>query len=498
MILQGFIPICRWLSVSILIFFVLIHSGKCQDKTDFQDFDLQIFRSGTPYPIVQKRAISELAMKNAIQTELELFFNNGFPFAKALFDTLKGTNRTQVFVKIDPGPEIVNGPIVLESDTSFNPNMLARFLRFRVGQNFSLEKFNRIPVFVSQLQMAKSTRLPRLEWFGEKAVLHLYLEKRKNNSLSGILGILPQFGNSKPIVTGNIDASLQNLFGWGLALDLKWNRFAPSSQIAQVKILHEALGFNGLGLEAFADLFRQDSLLNRQRFELRLITSPKGVWKYKLGIQSLSASSNFGFGSSNFQKINSQSLTFSAAYDLVPQEEINLKSTYFSSVLRPTLKSFFSNQNESKIPQLDAQVQFSWPFPISSNRFAIQTSGQFAGVWSETILVPDQFQVGGIMNLRGFNENAFFSTQHALLTFQPRYLIDKNTLFNVFGQAMALNSTLFSKEVDNLKWLFSAGFGLELDLGFNRINLSLANGFSKDVPFDIQTSKIHFGYVARF
>ena len=38
----------------------------------------------------------------------------------------------------------------------------------------------------------------------------------------------------------------------------------------------------------------------------------------------------------------------------------------------------------------------------------------------------------------------------------------------------------------------------EIEAGNNLIRISLANGFSKSLPFDYQTTKIHFGYVARF
>jgi|GEM_PF-2813717 len=498
MILAGFHSIYRWVPLAILLFFIFCCGGYSQNGQDFKVFDLKIkrLRSSDPYRL--RLGISEGEVKLVIEKELKKYFNSGFPFAQANFDTLTVGSRTEVCLTIDLGPPMINGPIILEADTSFNVKMLSRFLRFKAGQSFSLEKFSRIPVLANQLPMAKSVRPPTLEWFGEKAVLHVYLEKRRNNSFTGILGILPQPENSTPIVTGNIDASLQNLFGRGLALDLKWNRFAPSSQTAQVKILYEALGYNGLGIEAQADLIRQDSLLNRQRFEFRIITSPSGIWKYKAGIQSVSASSNFGSNNSVFQKINTQSLTFSVVYEIASSRQIELKSRYFYAVFRPTLKSFFTKDGEQKIPQADAQIQFAWPIPLSFNRFALQTSGQFSGVWSESILVPDQFQAGGIKSIRGFNENSFFTTQYALVTIQPRFLIDKNTLFNIFGQAMAFNPALNSSLITNPNLAFSMGLGLELDLGANQIQLSLANGFSKNAPFDLQTSKIHFGYVARF
>lgn len=279
---------------------------------------------------------------------------------------------------------------------------------------------------------------------------------------------------------------------------MKWNRFAPSSQTAQVKILQEAIGFYGLGLEAMFDLFRQDSLLNRQRFEFRLITSPSGVWKYKIGFQTVSSSSNFGPTRASFQKINTQSLTFSADYEPSPFSGISLEHQKFGASFRPSLKQFESNEQKKEIPQLEAQVNFFWPIPLKAQRFAIQTFTVLAGVWSDKILIPDQFRVGGNQTIRGFNENQFFTSQHGIFTIQPRYLLDKALLINIFGQAMAYNPEPNIAKPSEFVWVYSFGTGIELEVNKNLVQISLANGFSKGVPLDFQTSKIHFGYVARF
>lgn len=198
MILTGFHSIYKstqW-GITCLILFSLPVFG--QNNTDFQYFDLKIRQIQSPNPYIIKSHISETKTRNLLSRELNRFLNNGFPFCLIQVDTLNSGAVTSLIATINPGPAVENGPIILESDSGLSTKMLARWLRFKRGQPFSLEKFNRINILLRQLPMAEAIRPPALEWFGEKAVLHLNLEKRRINTFSGILGILPKLMGQNP------------------------------------------------------------------------------------------------------------------------------------------------------------------------------------------------------------------------------------------------------------------------------------------------------------
>lgn len=498
MILSGFPSIYRF-GISMIVFGLGISIQVFpQNERLESNWSVRFFQIGAESVQWQKQGISEREFLKNLQYWNRQYYNGGFPFAISRIDTLKEGDKVKVVVSTDPGPAIFNGSIVQEVDTVFNPKMLARWFRFREGQPFSLGKFEKIKILERQLPMAEIIGPTSLEWYGEKAILHLYLRKKKNNSFSGLLGILPQGEGEKPIVTGNIDASLQNLFGVGLALEVKWNRFASSSQTANLKVLQEALGYNGLAAEALFELFRQDSVLSRQRLEFRLITTPTGFWKYKIGFQAIAASSNFGADIASSQKISTQALTLTLAYEPEASTGILLYPRHFSLGLKPGLKKAEQSGVSRNFSQLEGLCLFTFPLVKFNNRFVLQTAGQVAGVFCEQILIPDQFRMGGFQNLRGFNENQFFTSQHGLVGLQPRYLIDRSMLVHAFAQTMAFNSGLSSNPFPNLQWAHSMGLGVELEIGNNLIQLTLANGFANQIPIDFQSAKIHFGYVARF
>lgn len=498
MILEGFhfnLPF-QWVA---FIFFVQIsHGSFSQNSFDNQNITALFQSKSNSLPPIKKENLNQRSFLKEWKSWQNRFLNNGYPFAISRLDTIQYENNIRISIITDPGPPVFFGPLILEVDTVFNKGMLARWLRIRETQPFSQEIVERIPQMLDQLPMATAVKKPKLEWFGEKAILHLYLVKRRNNAFSGILGVLPQGNNGAAIITGNIDGSLKNLFGRALSLDIKWNRFAPSSQMAQVRILQEALSYNGLGLDVQFDLFRQDSTLNRQRFEFRLLTSPFGLWKYFVGIHTMSASSRLGPNSDSYQKVDQKGLSFQVVFEPQVREGIQVKYTRFIGTLKPGIKTGFSGGTEKQFPQLESHVSCNLPIVSGKNRWALQGSLSMGGIFCNQVLVPDQFRVGGFQNLRGFNENQFFTTQHLILGLQQRYLLDQNLLVYGFGQTMAYNTQPIAKKIWQPNWAHSFGLGLEIQAGNNEIQIVFANGFTKDFPFDIQTTKIHFGYVARF
>jgi hypothetical protein len=85
-----------------------------------------------------------------------------------------------------------------------------------------------------------------------------------------------------------------------------------------------------------------------------------------------------------------------------------------------------------------------------------------------------------------------------LVSFQPQFLVDRSLLVGLFTDLFFFNHHLDNQALKTLDFAMGFGFATEVDLGNNFVQISIANGFMKDFLFDIQTTKIHFGYIARF
>ena len=207
MILSGFrlIPAVWFLLLS----FVISPFGEiCAQSKSFREvYELKINSSGISGANVSERYFSSKSLQNSITKELNRWVNNGLPFAQIRFDSIRDLAVHQIIATLEPGPAIVNGELINHGDTSLSSKMVCRWIRFRKNQPFELQKFRKASLLLNQMPFVEQMEAPRLEWFGEKAIVHLNLQKRKVNSFTGILGVLPQSeGKGGTILTGNVDA----------------------------------------------------------------------------------------------------------------------------------------------------------------------------------------------------------------------------------------------------------------------------------------------------
>ncbi len=489
-----------WLAV--LHVFCLAVSGQKLRYGSVSFVSEWILRLNGPNPAAEKSFSDGENLFRYVKKQIDNKANSGYPFAAITFDTLHypAEKKVVVVAKLDEGPFVVQGAVVQEGDTSIPSALIAKALRIKKDLPFSYRRFQMLPLLIRQLGFAEMVKNPELEFFGNQAVVHVFLVRRKASYFTGILGILPgsETGGGT-ILTGNIDAGFVNLFNKGVTFDLKWNRFAPQSQMAEINVSVPYLFFNGLSVESGFELFRQDSAINRRRAEIRISSSPGSEWKYTVGYKSL-ASSGFESlqGNSRIRITNrAASLTFQKLFPIV--SGIDLQKRQFSFSLIPVLKTLEAPESaEKNYPQLETSLAWKYPFRFPYRRFVVQTSGSIQTLYSERITLQDQYRIGGNNSVRGFNENFFYTTQHALISVQPQFLVDNSLLVGVFSDAFFFNSGLNNQFFSHTAWALGFGIAAELDLGNNLVRISLANGFTEDIPLDFQTTKIHFGYFARF
>jgi hypothetical protein len=435
---------------------------------------------------------------SAARKSLSLWQDEGYPFASFYFDSIAYAGKSaRVNGTIDPGPLILNGPLILHGDTGLRNELLCKWIGFRKDQPFSLALAERVPSLTRSMPFAEETGPAEIEWFGNQAILHLHLKRSAGNSFNGILGLLPgQESTGKMLLTGNIEAGFSNLFNRGIGLDIRWSRFAASSQTAILDARLPALGYSGLGVHANFDLFRQDTLYFRQKALAEIFQSMGGLWRFRFGLQAMSASARQSKSQTFSQSSNS--LVFGFEMETGPLHRLNPERAFFSFLLLPGLKKIQDANSSGNLRQIEFRAQGSFPLWVPVNRFIVKGGMDLGHVSSPKLTIADQFRLGGLRSIRGFNENFFFTSSHALVSVQPQIVLDSKFIFSAFCDAMVYNTGL--KPIDLLNWSNALGFGMgaEFEAGENLIQVSVANGFSTSSPIDFKASKIHFGYVARF
>ena len=425
--------------------------------------------------------------------------DNGHPFAYFRLDTIGYRFRTARFCGyLDAGPPVLNGPLVVHGDSGISVPLVGRWIRFLPGRNFSVSVADRVPEVLKSLPFVQSIQPPELEWFGNQAIMHVYLRKRFPNSLNGIVGLLPGQGTDrKLLLTGNLDAAFSNLFNRGMAFSLRWSRFAPASQQAFLALDHPFLTESGMGVSGKFEFIRQDSLYFSRKSSLEILLPMGPNWQVKTGIQLLQSSER----SPNEVYSRSQSVSsLVLGIDLPegPPDRINPGGRSFSLRVVPGYKTRNQTGQKVSFSQLEIRCRAKNVLFHNRKRFWLRGSADVGLTSSSGLLLADQFRIGGLRSLRGFNENQFFSTAHLLLGIQPAWLFESGFLFSFFTESLSFQPDPGLFSFKRLRQVLGFGFSADFEAGPNLIQISIANGWSGNEPPDAASTKIHFGYVTRF
>lgn len=438
-------------------------------------------------------------LKTEAEKNLRNLQDNGYPFASFRFDTITFDGTAGALSgTLDQGPRILNGALIIHGDSSISTKLMARLTGFRKDDDFSLSRAERIPLLLKAIPYASLIKQPELEWFGNQAILHLHLRRIPANTFNGILGLLPRQGNGNQLLlTGNVDAGFSDLFRRGISFTIRWARFAPSSQQAFLALEWPALTFSGLGFSGRFELFRQDSLYFFQKAGVEMLLPFTGLWKIRTGLQSFQSSQK-GIGSNLAVAQSVNSLVFGADMENAPPNGINPSRNFFSFRFLPGLKIREEGKSTSRKSQLEFRAKAQAALFRLGNRFWMRGNGDIGALFSDGLTVADQFRMGGLRSLRGFNENQFFTSRHVLLGLQPSYLLDSGFLIGLLGEALFFDSGFLMLSPG--AYQAAVGFGViaEFEAGSNLIQLAMANGWMKGLRPELSSSKIHFGYVARF
>lgn len=438
-------------------------------------------------------------MRSELARYLNLEVESGYPFAEIRTDTIFYADRLVLKATVDSGPFVSFGEILNQGDAHFKSGFLHRYFRIRKGQPFSLQRQRQIFALASQMDFAQNIESPRLEFFGNQAIVHLSLMKSRNNQFSGLIGLLPGGNSGKTILVGNADISLVNLFGIGMGGKLFWNRFATNSQSAFVNLQIPSLNFSGLGLQIAFELFRQDTTLNKQRFESQLRFPNPQKFTYSVGIFANQSNGIFSREQTQATRTRLQGLSLGLSNPADPHSKISLVNKSWISLINLSQKLVTTGNNPTReLFQAEAKLDFYRPIWVYKNRFAVQTRTYLSWIESPLISLQDQARFGGASSIRGFLENEFFVTRGGFFTLQPQFLLDSRTLLGLFSDFFVLDRSLKSAQKAKLSTGTGLGFCFEMALPEGILRLALANGLVSDQPFDWQTTKIHFGYSARF
>ena len=113
---------------------------------------------------------------------------------------------------------------------------------------------------------------------------------------------------------------------------------------------------------------------------------------------------------------------------------------------------------------------------------------------TEAILFNELYRIGGINDIRGFDEQSLFSSAYVIGTLEYRYHLDKNSFLRMFYDWAYLENKLTNIGVN----ASGIGAGMQVQTNAGMLQLSYALGKIDNNLFSFQNGKIHFGIINYF
>lgn len=471
-----------------------------------------------------KQNFSTAKLEQLYNDVINYYSNNGYPFSTIYLDSISiNDNKISAHLNINSGVLYHIDSIVVEGNARLSKFFLERYIQIHEHDIYSEAKLNTINQRLSLLTYIQQSQPWQIEMLNTGAILHLYLQPTKNNSIDILVGLLPQNNETggKLLFTGQATVGLRNSFGNGETLGLNWQQLQPKSPQLNLSYQQPYVFHSPFGVGLNFSLYKQDSQYVNVKAQVAV--------QYEL-TQHQSGAVLINTASSNILNVDTN--VVKQTNSLPPVADVNstsigLQYNFYNTDYRFNPRrgnEFFiagslGNKNikknnaivQIKDPGFNANALYdtiklhSYQFLLQGSAakyFAIGKQAAFklainAGWYqSPNSFQNELFRIGGFKLLRGFDEESIYTNLYSVETAEYRYLLARNSWFygfTDFGYA--------KYDVNNINFshtYLGFGVGLSLETGTGIFSISLAEGKRDDSKLNFQQSKIHLGFISLF
>lgn len=427
--------------------------------------------------------------------------NTGYPFALLVWQP--PTVDQGLDFSIDKGPYTENDSLVLLSPVKTKPKFISRTLGIEKGTPYSERDFQSIANRLQRIPFLTLNRPADVSFQGKTAWTYLDLTEGTTGSFQGILGMLPgQSGTGEVLFTGNLDLELQNLFRSGKELDFHWAKFAEQSQRLDIRYRHPLVAGTVWTVEADLHLFRQDTSFVNQQLGLSAGFFLGGHTELSFGFQRLNANiiatqtdrivaNNWldfqqDWYSLRVRRGRGPVLKAGNSFRIEGQGAVGSRRIRINPALPPQVYDTATTNLINYRLMADAEVQRG--ISGASYLYSRLSIGHLAG---SDVSANQAFRLGGLQSLRGFNEQFFFANTYLVARTEWRLFFEEQSYFFAFYDQGFLR-------LDQWDQPWGGGLGFSLFTKSGLFSFAMAVGRAENVPLDLASMKIHFGYLSRF
>ncbi|MBN2728981.1 MAG: BamA/TamA family outer membrane protein [Bacteroidales bacterium] len=443
---------------------------------------------------------------------IEYYENNGYPFCRiALQITELDTNSVSAAWNIDKGLPIVFDSIVMKGKYRPAASFVGNWLGIERGALYDERKIKMINERIRMSDIAVQTDPFNVFFSGDKAKIYLYLSKKKSSSFDGIVGFAPDPNNpAKLLFNGDVFLKVNNSFNHGEKIMLRWKNSGEGTQEVKISAAYPFIAGLPLGLTGMLEIFKKDSswVKSTQRYGISYysgIRNESGLF-FERNENRVIARSIYEGATSLPSVADSKSTFTGLQFTSIIADDIIVPRRGFSIATEAAMgqKEILKNEaaDESIYDSLQlesgvfrAQCDLNFFLPIKKSWHVMIRN--YSGILeSNSTFENDAFLLGGLQNLRGFDEKSISASKYSIFTGEIRFFLEKRSYINLFSDFAW--AQVFESSAIKDKRFFSVGTGISFSTRAGIFSIFYALGKEESQDFNIKNGKVHFGIVTVF
>lgn len=424
---------------------------------------------------------------------INYYENNGYPFAVINPKKVKINNNGSINIDIElkKNKKVKINKVFIKGNAKISKTFIKRYLSIFSGNLYNESIISEISNKLNNLSFVTQIRKPEIDFFGNKADVYIYINNKKANNFDGVIGFIPDKENEyKLLFTGEFNLLLVNNLKKGENFFLNWKKTKKQSQKLNIGSNIPYLFNSPFGAKIQFNLDKRDTTFMTIFEIVGLSYSLKNNDKLIAYINNKSSYilSPKNIDTTIFKDVKTLSLGMS--YN-------TQKLNYFYNPSRgyfflTDISSGNRNFNSIKTRHLELNVDFDFYVPVY-RKFVYKLSSKNKYLFSKKVFFQNElYKVGGFNSIRGFDEEAFFTSNFSVVTNEIRFLYEKKSNIYIFSDIARI------KQTKNNLLLFGFGIGTNFSTKAGIFSISYALGKIANNPMQISSSKIHLGYISQF
>ncbi len=425
-----------------------------------------------------------------LNNTLKKLESNGFSMAKVKLNNIqnKGNTITADLMITKETLRQLND-IVINGYDKFPESHKKNISRLYRNKVFNQKNLDKIYNDFEKFRFIKQSKYPEILFTKDSTKVYIYLEKAKPNSFDGYIGFTND-EESKLILSGYVDLTLQNILNSGEKFSLYWKSDGQDQKTFNLSLELPYIFKSPIGLKTELNIFKQDSTFQNTRTNLELGYYFNYNTRLYLGYQTTE--------SSDIQNVNTANLSdFDNAYLTTALEFVDLKNDdfLFPEKTNFSLKLGTGKRNSKLISdnQLFGSLNVKHNFYLNPKNI-INIKSQNFYLQSKNYIINELSRFGGINSIRGFNENNLQGNTFSSLLTEYRFVLAPTIyIHSIIDYAHLQDKTTNTKEN-----LLGLGFGFGLLSKNGLFNIVYANGSTNNQAIKFSNSIVHISFKASF